>query len=89
MLDISDALEAKKCLIQAENEADIAAALEAGYEKALVSRLTLNPGKASSLHFSLSFAEYCAYTDLVQTNGDISSTACLSKSAFTVIFSLF
>lgn len=47
MVDIADALEANESLIKSENEADIAAALEAGKDKALVSRLTLRPGKAS------------------------------------------
>lgn len=47
MLDIADALEANESLIRVENEADVAAALEAGYEKSLISRLALKPGKAS------------------------------------------
>ncbi|PON90801.1 Delta l-pyrroline-5-carboxylate synthetase [Trema orientale] len=49
LLDIADALEANESLIKAENQADIAAAIEAEKEKALLSRLTLKPGKISSL----------------------------------------
>ena len=48
MLDIADALDANESVIMVENEADVAAALEAGYEKSLVSRLALDPGKAST-----------------------------------------
>lgn len=51
-MDIADALEANESLIKSENEADIAAALEAGKDKALVSRLTLKPGKASIIKLS-------------------------------------
>ena len=47
MLNIADALEANESTIKVENEADIAAAQEAGYDTALVSRLLLKPGKAS------------------------------------------
>lgn len=45
LLDVADALEASEKLITAENEADVAEALNAGYEKSLVSRLALKPGK--------------------------------------------
>lgn len=45
MLDVADALEANEKLISAENEADVAAAQLAGYEKPLVARLALKPGK--------------------------------------------
>ncbi|KAJ0087996.1 hypothetical protein Patl1_31794 [Pistacia atlantica] len=48
LLDVADALEANESLIKAENEADIAAAREAGYGKSLISRLALKPGKAST-----------------------------------------
>ena len=44
-MDIADALEANEKLIKAENEADIAAAQEAGYDNSLLSRLTLKPEK--------------------------------------------
>lgn len=54
-MDIADALEANESLIKSENEADIAAALEAGKDKALVSRLTLKPGKASIIKLSFFF----------------------------------
>ncbi|GMI87177.1 delta 1-pyrroline-5-carboxylate synthase 2 [Hibiscus trionum] len=53
LLDIADALEANENLITGENEADIAAAQEAGYEKSLISRLALKPGKISSLAKSI------------------------------------
>lgn len=46
MLDIADALEANEHLIKVENDADVAAAQQAGYEKSLISRLTLKLGKA-------------------------------------------
>ncbi|XP_059297380.1 delta-1-pyrroline-5-carboxylate synthase-like isoform X2 [Lycium ferocissimum] len=49
LLDIADALEAKEEEILAENEADVAAAQQAGYDKAMISRLALKPGKISSL----------------------------------------
>ncbi|KAI5019188.1 hypothetical protein ZWY2020_044076 [Hordeum vulgare] len=49
LLDVADALEANEDLIRSENEADVAAAHEAGYESALVARLTLKPGKIASL----------------------------------------
>lgn len=45
LLDVAAALEASEKLITAENEADVAEALKAGYEKSLVSRLALKPGK--------------------------------------------
>ncbi|KAJ3704156.1 hypothetical protein LUZ61_007861 [Rhynchospora tenuis] len=53
LLDIADALVANEAKIRAENEADVAAARKAGYEKALISRLTLKPGKISSLAKSI------------------------------------
>ncbi|XVE69256.1 hypothetical protein DITRI_Ditri09bG0137800 [Diplodiscus trichospermus] len=53
LLDIADALEANEKLISVENEADVAAAQEAGYEKSLISRLALKPGKISSLAKSI------------------------------------
>ncbi|XP_049357444.1 delta-1-pyrroline-5-carboxylate synthase-like isoform X2 [Solanum verrucosum] len=49
LLDIADALEAKEEEILAENEADVAAAQQAGYENSLISRLAMKPGKISSL----------------------------------------
>ncbi|EPS66523.1 delta-1-pyrroline-5-carboxylate synthase, partial [Genlisea aurea] len=49
LLDVASALEASEKLIMTENESDVAAAEEAGYEKSLVSRLALKPGKISSL----------------------------------------
>ncbi|XP_022745926.1 delta-1-pyrroline-5-carboxylate synthase-like isoform X2 [Durio zibethinus] len=53
LLDIADALEANEKLITIENEADVAAAQEAGYEKSLISRLALKPGKISNLAKSI------------------------------------
>ncbi|XP_044473107.1 delta-1-pyrroline-5-carboxylate synthase-like [Mangifera indica] len=53
LLDVADALEANESLIRAENEADITAAQEADYEKSLISRLALKPGKISSLAKSI------------------------------------
>ncbi|KAL6128177.1 hypothetical protein ACLB2K_071533 [Fragaria x ananassa] len=49
LLDIADAIEANAKKIDVENEADVSAAQQAGYEKSLVARLALKPGKISSL----------------------------------------
>nr|P32296.1 RecName: Full=Delta-1-pyrroline-5-carboxylate synthase; Short=P5CS; Includes: RecName: Full=Glutamate 5-kinase; Short=GK; AltName: Full=Gamma-glutamyl kinase; Includes: RecName: Full=Gamma-glutamyl phosphate reductase; Short=GPR; AltName: Full=Glutamate-5-semialdehyde dehydrogenase; AltName: Full=Glutamyl-gamma-semialdehyde dehydrogenase [Vigna aconitifolia] len=49
LLKIADALEANEKIIRIENEADVTAAQEAGYEKSLVARLALKPGKIASL----------------------------------------
>ncbi|CAJ1970938.1 unnamed protein product [Sphenostylis stenocarpa] len=46
---IADALEANEKIITTENEADVTTAQEAGYEKSLVDRLALKPGKIASL----------------------------------------
>lgn len=46
LLDIANALETNEELIKIENDADVEAAQLAGYEKSLVSRLVLKPGKA-------------------------------------------
>lgn len=48
LLDIADALEENESLIKVENEADVAAAQEAGLNKSLLSRLALKPGKVSN-----------------------------------------
>ncbi|CAO2825552.1 unnamed protein product [Amaranthus hypochondriacus] len=53
LLDIADALEANEETIKTENDADIAAAQLAGYDKSLVARLALKPGKISSLAKSI------------------------------------
>lgn len=53
LLDIANALEDNEELIKAENDADIFAAQQAGYEKSLVARLALKPGKISSLAKSI------------------------------------
>lgn len=53
LLDIADALEANEKMIQTENEADVAAAQQAGYEKPLIARLALKPGKIQSLAKSI------------------------------------
>lgn len=47
LLDIADAIEANAKKINVENEADVSAAQQAGYEKSLVARLALKPGKVS------------------------------------------
>ncbi|XP_020208247.1 delta-1-pyrroline-5-carboxylate synthase [Cajanus cajan] len=49
LLKIADALEAHQKEIRSENEADVAAAQEAGYEKSLVARLVLKNEKLASL----------------------------------------
>ncbi|TYI99021.1 hypothetical protein E1A91_D01G257700v1 [Gossypium mustelinum] len=53
LLDIADALEANESLIKIENEADVTASQNDGYEKSLISRLSLKPGKISSLAKSI------------------------------------
>ncbi|KAL8539107.1 hypothetical protein ACS0TY_000915 [Phlomoides rotata] len=53
LLDVADALESSEKLIIAENEADVAEAQKAGYEKSLISRLAMKPGKVSSLANSI------------------------------------
>ncbi|XP_026424497.1 delta-1-pyrroline-5-carboxylate synthase-like [Papaver somniferum] len=53
LLDIADALEANESLIRAENEADVADAQQAGYDKSLISRLSMKAGKVSSLAKSI------------------------------------
>ncbi|RLN04279.1 hypothetical protein C2845_PM13G13340 [Panicum miliaceum] len=53
LLDIADALEANEDAIRSENEADVEAAQDAGYEKSLVARMTLKPGKITNLARSI------------------------------------
>ncbi|KAJ0245798.1 Delta-1-pyrroline-5-carboxylate synthase B [Hirschfeldia incana] len=53
LLDIANALEANEKLIKAENDLDVAAAQQAGYEESLVARLVMKPGKISSLAASI------------------------------------
>ncbi|KAJ4840986.1 Delta-1-pyrroline-5-carboxylate synthase [Turnera subulata] len=53
LLDIADALEANEKLISVENQADVAAAEQAGLEKSLISRLALKPGKITNLSNSI------------------------------------
>lgn len=43
--DIANALEVNEKTIKAENDLDVAAAQEAGYEESLVARLVMKPGK--------------------------------------------
>nr|AFP89589.1 delta-1-pyrroline-5-carboxylate synthetase [Sophora davidii] len=49
LLAMADALEKNESMIRLENEADVAVAVAAGYDKSLISRLTLKPEKISSL----------------------------------------
>ncbi|CAN6977811.1 hypothetical protein IGI04_037644 [Brassica rapa subsp. trilocularis] len=53
LLDIANALEANEKIIKTENDLDVAAAQEAGYEESLVARLVMKPGKISSLAASI------------------------------------
>ncbi|XP_073148911.1 delta-1-pyrroline-5-carboxylate synthase-like isoform X2 [Henckelia pumila] len=53
LLCVADALEEKETLIRDENEADIRAAHEAGYDESLISRLVLSHAKISSLAKSI------------------------------------
>lgn len=45
LLDIADALEGNSHIIHVENEADVCEAEHDGYEKSLISRPALNPGR--------------------------------------------
>lgn len=62
LLDIADALEANEKLINSENEMDVASAQQAGYEKSLIARLALKPGKArhAKLH-KIFFSKYYVF----------------------------
>jgi delta-1-pyrroline-5-carboxylate synthetase len=53
LLDIADALEANENLIMSANETDVEAAQDAGYEKSLVARMRLKPGKITNLARSI------------------------------------
>jgi len=61
LLDVADALEENEDVIRTENEADVAAAQDAGYEKSLVSRLTLKPGKVALVYISAYIITTIAY----------------------------
>jgi gamma-glutamyl phosphate reductase len=61
LLDIADALEANEDLIRSENEMDVEAAQDAGYEKSLVARMRLKPGKVSLLLNVLTICSFCSY----------------------------
>lgn len=52
MLDIATALEANKSQILEENETDVEAAKDFGYDESLVARLALKPEKASLALFA-------------------------------------
>ncbi|KAH7514508.1 hypothetical protein FEM48_Zijuj11G0096800 [Ziziphus jujuba var. spinosa] len=83
LLNIADALEANESAIRAENEADISAAQEGGYDKPLLSRLALKPGKASTTNnldiiflFVLLGFDFCIHGCIFMTsNQKISSLA--------------
>ncbi|CAK8541731.1 unnamed protein product [Lathyrus sativus] len=49
LLDVAKAIEENESMIRIENGADVADAEEAGYERSLISRLTLRPEKIASL----------------------------------------
>uniref|UniRef100_A0A0E0CAA5 Delta-1-pyrroline-5-carboxylate synthase n=1 Tax=Oryza meridionalis TaxID=40149 RepID=A0A0E0CAA5_9ORYZ len=53
LLDIADALEANEDLITSENQADLDLAQDIGYDKSLVARMTIKPGKIKSLAGSI------------------------------------
>jgi delta-1-pyrroline-5-carboxylate synthetase len=48
LLDVADAIEKNESEIRLENALDVADAEEAGYERSLISRLTLRPEKVST-----------------------------------------
>ncbi|ESQ52665.1 hypothetical protein EUTSA_v10016322mg [Eutrema salsugineum] len=53
LYNIADALEANEKTIRDENELDVSAAQEAGFEESLVARLVMTPAKISSLAASV------------------------------------
>ncbi|EYU26613.1 hypothetical protein MIMGU_mgv1a002088mg [Erythranthe guttata] len=53
LCDIAEALEENETVIKVENDADVAAAREAGYDESLISRLVLNHAKISTLAKSI------------------------------------
>ncbi|KAL9230159.1 hypothetical protein vseg_005546 [Gypsophila vaccaria] len=53
LLDIADALETNESLIMSENNIDVTAAELSGYDRSLVARLAMKPGKISSLTKSI------------------------------------
>jgi delta-1-pyrroline-5-carboxylate synthetase len=57
LLDIADALEANENL----NETDVEAVQDAGYEKSLVARMRLKPGKVSRLLNISSISSFSSY----------------------------
>lgn len=59
MLDIADALEANEKMILTENEADVDAAQQAGYDPSLVARLALKPGKVWHFLIMLYVVLFC------------------------------
>jgi delta-1-pyrroline-5-carboxylate synthetase len=61
LLDIADALDANENLIMSANEADVEAAQDAGYEKSLVARMRLKPGKVSRLLNISSISSFSSY----------------------------
>jgi delta-1-pyrroline-5-carboxylate synthetase len=61
LLDIADALDANENLIMYANEADVEAAQDAGYEKSLVARMRLKPGKVSRLLNISSISSFSSY----------------------------
>jgi gamma-glutamyl phosphate reductase len=65
LLDIADALEANEDLIISENEADLAVAQDSGYEKSLVSRMTLKAGRVGQIHIFFISAVYIHILDYV------------------------
>lgn len=68
LLDIADALEANEDAIRSENEADVEAAQYAGYEKSLIARMTLKPGKVVFHFILLPFSFFHTKYYLVCTN---------------------
>lgn len=65
MLDVADAIEANEKLIVTENEADVAAAELAGYEKPLVARLALKPGKVFIISSDMSIECFYVFFFLI------------------------
>ncbi|MDE1919883.1 MAG: glutamate-5-semialdehyde dehydrogenase [Candidatus Omnitrophica bacterium] len=49
LLNMADALQARQAYLMKENARDLAAASKAGYSKALVDRLTLNPNRITAM----------------------------------------
>lgn len=78
LLAVADGLEANEGLINAENHADVEEAEACGYEKSLVSRLVLKPGKVSKI---LKTCDGFLYQDKADSHGRLLHYYCIQISS--------